>query len=323
MCTAITLKDTVTLFGRTLDVEKDYGQEIVLTPKKYRFQFKNGTVLDNHFAVLGTAIISKDYPLYFDAVNETGLAAAGLNFPQNAVYTESKPDKNNLASYELINYILSVCDSVVSAKEKLKNINITNENFSPDFLNSPLHFMFADKSGAITVEQTKEGLKVYENEIGVLTNNPVFPYHTENIKNYMGLSAIEPQNSFSKTFNLDCNSFGMGAIGLPGDMSSPSRFIRAAFFKENAKKENDIKRGVLQFFNVLGGVNQIKGVNKLPNGSDEYTVYTSCADLDNIVYYVKTYFYGLSAVCMKKEKLDGEKLLRWSAEKLPIINRLN
>ncbi len=323
MCTAIKFSSINTYFGRTLDIECNHGEKIVLTPQKFPFKFKNGTALHEHFAILGTAVVAHNYPLYFDAVNEKGLAAAGLNFPENAVYNEPLDNKNNLASFELINYILSVCDSVESAKKELENINITNISFSPEFPPSPLHFMFADSKTAITVETTGQGLAVYDNEIGVLTNNPPFPYHTENIKNYMGLSVKNPLNKFSAHLDLRCNSRGMGAIGLPGDLSSASRFVRAAFFKENAKQETEREKSVMQFFNVLGSVNQINGCNILDDGFYEYTAYTSCTDLKDIIYYVKTYYGAVSSVALKREKIDNDKLKAWDFLVSPQINNLN
>lgn len=323
MCTAIRFSSINTYFGRTLDIERPYGEKIVLTPQKFPVEFKNGTTLHEHFAILGTAIAVDNYPLYFDAVNEKGLAAAGLNFPENAVYNEPCDNKNNLASFELINYILSVCDSVESARKELENINITNKGFSPQLPPSPLHFIFADRFSAITVEPVSEGLKVYDNEIGVLTNNPPFPYHTENIKNYMALSVKKPHNKFSPNVDLKYNSRGMGAIGLPGDLSSASRFIRVAFFKENAKQETEREKSVMQFFNVMGSVNQISGCNILDGGEYEYTAYTSCYDLKDIIYYLKTYYGAVSSVALKREKIDSEKIKMWDFLVAPHINSLN
>lgn len=323
MCTAIAYKGNNTYFGRTLDIECNHGEKIVLTPRNFVFNLKNGLKIEKHYAIIGTAVVNENYPLYFDAVNEKGLAAAGLNFPDNAVYNEKEENKNNLASFELINYILSVCDSVESAKRELKSVNITNDNFSANLPASPLHFMFADKNEAITVEPVAEGLAVYDNKIGVLTNNPPFAFHTENIKNYMGLSNENPNNNFSKTLDLQCNSRGMGAIGLPGDLSSASRFTRVAFVKENATPENEREREVMQFFNVLGSVNQVRGCNLLSNGLYEYTAYTSCADLKNIIYYIKTYYGCVSAVSINCENLNEKSLKEWSFLEKIQINNLN
>ncbi len=324
MCTALTYKSVDTYFGRTLDIERSHGEKIVLTPRNFALKFKNGTVLENHFALLGTAAVADGCPLYFDAVNEKGLAMAGLNFPENAVYNECLKGKNNLASFELLWYILGRCESVSGAQKELENINITNESFSEKLPASPLHFIVADKDRAITVEPVANGLKIYENTVGVLTNNPSFDYHTQNIINYMGLSNKNPENKFSKRIELKSNSRGMGAIGLPGDLSSASRFVRAAFFKENAFKENTNEKSVMQFFNIMGSVNQVNGCNILDDGKSEYTVYTSCINLNKGVYYSKTYYSGaVSRVDITKEKLDKRDIKSWDFSTEPQIYSLN
>lgn len=284
MCTAINFEG---LFGRTLDVENGYGEQIVLAPKNYPFKLRNGTILNQHFAVLGMAAVNEKVPLYFDAVNEKGLAAAGLNFPEFAVYNQRRQGKFNLASFELISYVLATCDSVVRAKTVLQNINITNENFSAQMPTTPLHFIFADKWESITVEPVDEGLKVYQNETGVLTNAPTFLEHLENLEKY--------------------NT-------IPGDTSSTSRFVRVAHFKKTAKKE----QSVAQFFSVLGTVNRPREENER-----QHTLYTSCIDLEKGNYLVKAYDGGLSAVEINKEDLNGEKLLAWQYEEKPQINKLN
>ena len=284
MCTALNFEG---FFGRTLDVNGGYGEQIVLTPKNYPLNFRNGKVIDEHFALLGMAVISDNEPLYFDAVNERGLAGAGLNFPDLAVYKEKDKGKFNLASFELLSYILSVCDSVKMAKETLENINLTNESFSNGLPTTPLHFIFADRTESITVEPVAEGLKVYQNDLGVLTNAPAFLEHLDNLK------AQEI---------------------IPGDDSSASRFVRMAHFKSAAVKCSRWTH----FISVLGKVNRIREENE-----EQYTLYTSCMDLEKGKYYVKAYDGGISVVQMKDEAKNGEELLSWQYEKLSKINKLN
>ena len=234
MCTAITYKTDDFYFGRTLDYEFSYGERVTIAPRNFFLNFKNGETIKSHYAILGMAHVSENYPLFYDGINEKGLAMAGLNFPQNAHYNEELDEKNNIASFELILYILSKCDGVKTAKKELEKINIINTPFSEKLLPSPLHFIIADKKEAITVEPRKDGLKIYENPVGVLTNNPPFDMQIFNLNNYMHLSKKDPENHFSKNLDLKTYSRGMGALGLPGDLSSQSRFIRAAFIKENS-----------------------------------------------------------------------------------------
>ena len=153
MCTAISLYDKNHYFGRNLDFHYDFGESVAVTPRNYPFLFRNGTKISCHYAIIGTALVKKDYPLYFDAVNEKGLGIAGLYFPQNAVYNKVRFDKTNIASFELIPWILSQSKTVEDAKKLLNDINITDEAFSEEMRPSPLHWLIADKQKSITLDK--------------------------------------------------------------------------------------------------------------------------------------------------------------------------
>lgn len=304
MCTAVSLTDGCHFFGRNLDYEHSFGQQIVVAPRKYPFRFAGG----RHFAIIGMALEKNGYPLYFDGVNETGLGMAGLNFPGNARYTKPEAGKENIASFDLIPRILAVCDSVASAKTALENINITDGAFDEKTAPSPLHWIIADEKTAITVEQTTEGLKVLDNPVGVLTNNPPFDFHMTNLANYMSVTACEPENGFSDKINIEAYSRGMGGIGLPGDMSSASRFVRAAFLKLNAVCGESESERVNSFFSILDGVYQMKGCVKTKTGYVT-THYSSCCNADKGIYYYTTLNNrNICAVDMYRENLDGENL---------------
>ena len=223
------------------------------------------------------------YPLFFDAMNEVGVGMAGLNFVGNAKFCKGK--KGDVAAFELIPYILSSAGSVKEAIALLEGIEIADTPFSPSLPTARLHWIIADKNGSLIVESIDSGLHLYESPIGVLTNNPPYPYHLTNLNNYINLSPKSAQNRFSANLHLENISRGMGAIGLPGDWSSPSRFVRAAFVKENAVKE----KSVAHFFTLLAQVSVPKGCMILENGEYEYTRYTSCMDLEGGVYYYKGY----------------------------------
>ena len=234
MCTAISVTVNDNYFGRNLDFEHSFGEKITITPRNYKFKFRNGNVINNHYAIIGMALPMDFYPLYFDASNEMGVSMAGLNFPQFACYNDETVDKENIASFEFIPWILAQCKNVDDAKKLLENINITNWAFKADIKPTPLHWIIADKNRAITVEQTKDGMKFFENTVGVLTNSPSFDIQLFNLSNYMKVSSNEPENNFSDKLNLKVYSRGMGAMGLPGDLSSMSRFVRACFVKLNS-----------------------------------------------------------------------------------------
>ena len=251
MCTAATYKTEDFYFGRTLDYECSYGEEIVIMPRNFRLQFLNMGVCESHYAVIGTAHIAKGYPLFYDAMNEKGLCMAGLNFVGNARYFKNAPDKDNVAQYEFIPYILGKCADVNEAKELISKINITNTPFDEQMPAGQLHWIIADRNSAITVESVSDGIKVYDNPIGVLTNNPPFDEQMFRLNDYMHLSRKQPQNNFSDKLKLKTYSRGMGAIGLPGDLSSQSRFVRVAFVKANSVSGKGETESVSQFFHNL------------------------------------------------------------------------
>lgn len=310
MCTAVVYKTKNSYFGRNLDLEYSYNETVTITPRNYPFKFRNFKGINNHYAIIGMAYVKDNYPLYYDAINEKGVGMAGLNFPGNAFYNSLKPDKDNVASFEFIPYILSQCSNVNEAKVLLENINLTDVNFASELSATPLHWIIADTDSSVTVESVRDGLKVYDNPYGVLTNNPTFDMQLFNLNNYMHLSVNEPVNTFAE--GLKPYSRGMGAIGLPGDLSSQSRFVRAVFTKINSSSEDNEEASVSQFFHILSAVEQQRGAVKI--GKDyEITVYSSCCNLNKGIYYYKTYDNSqINAVCLHGENLDGAEVISYN-----------
>lgn len=312
MCTAATYKTNDFYFGRTLDYEFSYGDEITVTPRSFPLEFRSAGRVDKHFAMVGMAHVAADYPLYYDAVNERGLCIAGLNFVGNAYYRDPMPNKENVAQFELIPWLLSQCGTVREARERLANVNITNIPFSDKLPCAQLHWIIADREEAVTVESVKDGIKIFDNPAGVLTNNPPFEEQMFNLNNYMHLSASNPQNTFSDKLKMNMYSRGMGALGLPGDLSSQSRFVRAAFVKLNSLSGSTESESVSQFFHILGAVDQQRGCCRLGDNKYEITIYTSCCNADKGIYYYTTYDnHQISAVDMHRENLDGASLVRY------------
>ena len=312
MCTAATYKTKDFYFGRTLDYEFSYGDEIIITPRNFEFNFRMGKKMENHYAIIGMAHVAGDYPLYYDAINEKGLGIAGLNFVGNAYYNDCADGKDNIAQFELIPWILCQCETVKEVRELLKNINITNEPFSEKFPLAQLHWIIADKNEAIIVESMKDVLKVYDNPVGVLTNNPPFDKQMFELNKYMNLSSKSPQNNFSNKLNMEYYSRGMGGIGLPGDLSSQSRFVRVSFVKMNSVSGDDEKSSVSQFFHILNSVDQQRGCCDVGDGKYEITIYTSCCNASKGIYYYTTYNnHQITGVNMFKENLDGGKIIKY------------
>lgn len=312
MCTAATYKTKDFYFGRTLDYEFSYGEEIVVMPRNFPISFRHMGEMKHHYALIGMAHLAGNFPLFYDAINEKGLGMAGLNFVGNADYKPFAPGKDNVAPFEFIAWILSQCTSVKEARLLLDKINLVNTPFSDQLPLAQLHWIIADQEEAITVESVKEGLKVYDNPAGVMTNNPSFDQQMHNLSNFMNLSPKSPSNHFSGKLNLATYSRGMGALGLPGDLSSQSRFVRVAFVKLNSISGDSESESVSQFFHILGSVDQQRGCCDVGEEKYEYTIYTSCCNASKGIYYYTTYEnHQISGVDMHRENLDGDSLSRF------------
>ena len=312
MCTAATYKTNDFYFGRTLDYEFSYGDEITVTPRNYPFNFKHTEPIESHYAIIGTAHVADGYPLYYDAVNEKGLGIAGLNFVGNAVYAQPVDDKTNIAQFELIPWILSQCATVDEVQTLLSNTNLVGTPFSDKIPTAQLHWIIADKDNCIVVESMKDGLHIYDNPVGVLTNNPPFPMQMFELNNYAGVSRKQPESTFAGVLKLDAYSRGMGGMGIPGDLSSQSRFVKVAFTKLNSISGSGEIESVSQFFHILGSVDQQRGCCEVADGKFEITIYTSCCNATKGIYYYTTYDnHQITAVDMRKENLDASELIRY------------
>ena len=267
---------------------------------------------------------TKTFEDVLDAINEKGLGIAGLNFVGNAHYNEPQQEKDNIAQFEFIPWILSQCATTKEARRLIEKINLLNVPFSAQLPLAQLHWIISDSEESITVEAVRDGIKIYDNPVGVLTNNPPFDKQLFALNNYMNLSNKSPKNSFAQNLELQQYSRGMGAIGLPGDLSSQSRFVRVAFVKMNSVSGEDENESVSQFFHILNSVDQQRGCCQLDDGKYEITIYTSCCNATKGIYYYTTYDnHQITAVDMHKENLDGDSLIRYPLIKGEHINYQN
>lgn len=310
MCTALTLHAGHSYLGRNLDLECSLNESITITPRNFPLPFRHMPPHPQHHAMIGMACPSEGYPLYYEAMNEFGLAMAGLNFPGNARYFPPQNGRNNIAPFELIPWVLGQCSSVEEARPLLDRLNLCSTPFSEQLPLSPLHWILSDRDTSLTIESTGDGLHIYPNPPGILTNNPPFPYQMTFLAQYMALGPAQPENRLSGLTHLPHYSRGMGALGLPGDMTSPSRFVRAAFYKANAISGPELFDGISQCFHILEGVAHLRGTVEVSPGVYEYTVYSSCCDLNTGIYYYRTYENSqITAVDMHRETLDGTGLI--------------
>lgn len=316
MCTAATYRTKDFYFGRTLDNDFSYGDEVVITPRNYPFHFRKKGRVEVHHAIIGMACAGEDYPLYYDAVNEAGLGMAGLNFVGNAVYRDEAPDRDNIAQFELIPWILCQCANVREARALITKMNLINTPFNDRLPAAQLHWIIADRTECVTVESVCEGIGIYDNPVGVLTNNPPFLQQMFHLNNYMHLSAKPPVNTFAEGLELERYCRGLGAFGLPGDLSSQSRFVRAAFVRMNSVSGEKEAESVSQFFHILNAVDQQRGCSQQEDGRYETTIYTSCCNADKGIYYYTTYDnHQITAIDMHRENLDGNTLIRYETVK--------
>jgi len=285
MCTAISFLTKDHYFGRNLDLEYSYEETITITPRHFSLPFRKKLPLKKHFAMIGTAYIQEDFPLYYDAVNEAGLAMAGLNFPEYAKYQPFMTKKDNITPFELIPWVLGQCTNVAEAHILLSNTNLLSESFNEELPLTPLHWLISDKTCSIVAEPLKGGLKIYENPVGVLTNSPTFDIQLFQLKHSMS---------------------------LPGDWSSQSRFIKASFVKTHSVCNSSESDSISQFFHILNSVEYQRGCTPEENGSFDITVYSNCYNTDKGIYYYRTYHNSqISAIDMSKENLDNNSLISY------------
>ena len=305
MCTAISLKTTDHYFGRNLDLNYSFNEAVTVMPRHFPLHFRCTSTIHQHYSMIGMATIDSNYPLFYDAVNEYGLCIAALNFPDNAKYWPTSDSAVNIAPYEVIPWLLCQCKNVKEAKDILSNARIVDIPYSEQYSLTPLHWIISDASSSVVVEQLNDKLMIHDNPIGVLTNNPPFPFHSENLRQYIHLSSDEPTASWILS---NPTSNGTGAIGLPGDASSISRFIRAAFNKQNASFNDSSSDSIIQFFHILQSVQQIKGTVR-SNGQEHFTIYSSCCNATKGHYYYTSYENSqIHCVDMHREDLNEKTL---------------
>ncbi len=314
MCTAAAYKTQY--FGRNLDYDFSYQEDIVIIPRHFPLSFREVGEFSDHYAILGVAFVQDNYPLLYDAVNEKGLGMAGLNFVGNAVYNDHIDGRDNIAQFEFIPWVLGQCATIAEAKTLLNKINLRSFGFSDQLPPAELHWILRDAQDCIVVESMQDGLHIYDNPVQVLTNNPPFNQQIFQLNNYQHLSPKEPVNNFAPNIPLTTYSRGMGAIGLPGDLSSESRFVKAAFTKLNSLSPDDELSDISQFFHILHSVDQQRGCAEVGENKYEITIYSDCYNLEKGLIYYTTYDnHQITAVDMHKINLDAAELMRY-----PFIN---
>ncbi len=293
MCTGIRFTDDKgnLYFGRNLDWTFSYGESVVITQRGFSNpKFMDGKVETKH-ALIGMAVVAEGLPMYLDCGNEAGLAIAGLNFPGYAEYEDAPVEgKVNVAAYAFPTYVASQFATVDEAEAALANVAIVGESINDHYEVSLLHWLISDKDRAIVVEYTQDGMHVYHDDLDVLTNQPTFPYHHENVRSYLHCTPDYPSQPIVwGEDQLEPYGSGSGMRGIPGDFYSPSRFVRAAYLNAHYPQQQGEAANVSRLFHTLLGVSMVKGGAKVADGDFEYTLYTGGYSAATQTYYYSTY----------------------------------
>lgn len=316
MCTSLAMHGEHFWFGRNMDIEDSFGERVVITPRCYPFVFRCGEISEDHYAMIGMAAVADGYPLYAEAVNEKGLGIVGLHFPGNAVYREKAEEgKRGISPFELIPYLLGRCASLSEARELLGEICLVSIPFSERLALTPLHWHIADRTGSLVLESTVDGMHLYENPVGVLTNNPPFPFHLANLCHYGNLTNRMPDGALSGVHGAAPFGMGFGAVGLPGDYSSTSRFVRAAYLLRVARAADEEE--LSHFFHLLGAVAPMGSAVLTADGRPHRTIYSCAVDGERGIYYYTTCENRqITAIQMHQEDIGGKGLAEY-----PLVRR--
>ena len=313
MCTGVRFSDDKgnMYFGRNLDWSVGYGQKVVVTPRNYSYKSAFlGEMKSRTGAIIGMAIVEDNTPLYFDCANEAGLAIAGLNFPGYAQYEKTAVDgKANVAAYEFPLWIAMNFSSVDEVEKALPDVAIVAHPINDKFPVSELHFIIGDAKRSIVVEYTANGMEVHRNDVDVLTNQPGYAWHKENLRNYMNLFPQMPEKV--RWGAEEMTPFGSGSLmrGIPGDYYAPSRFVRVAYLNTHYPVKSGEADNVSRLFHTLTGVAMVEGAALMADGQSEITVYTGGYSAATKTYYYNTYENpAIVAVPMSDFDLDAKEL---------------
>ncbi|MBY0109850.1 MAG: choloylglycine hydrolase family protein [Candidatus Babeliaceae bacterium] len=301
MCTGIRLiaENGATVYGRTLEFGRAIESQIIIIPRNYAF---SGTALSGNpegaqwksrYAVVGANALGVIGVI--DGVNEAGLAGGLFYFPGYAEFQEVSyhHGKNSIASWEMMTWILTNFSTVAEVRASLPTININKAILAQWGTQVPVHAIVHDSAGnSMVIEYVQGQLIMHDNILGVITNSPAFDWHETNLRNYVHLTAYNSESIDLGKLQVTPFGQGSGMLGLPGDFTAPSRFVRAAFLSQYAiKPKNEVEARILLFhildlFDIpLGTVRE-----KTENGFVyESTQWTAGADLTHKKYFWHTY----------------------------------
>ncbi|AVK63935.1 penicillin acylase [Lactobacillus sp. CBA3606] len=293
MCTSLTYQTTGgdQFLARTMDFGFELGGRPVVIPRHHHFtSVTNATGFDAPYSFVGTGRDLNGYVLV-DGVNEFGVSAAALYFSGQAHYAAEPVDaKTNLAPHELVMWLLGNLKRAAELGDRLDELNITEAAAPLLNIVVPLHWIISDRSGATYVlEQEADGIHFMKNPVGVMTNSPDFDWHLKNLSNYVEL---QPESHVNRQYgDLEVKAFGpgTGALGMPGDYTSPSRFIRTVFMRTHTEAVTTDAAAVNALSHMLNSVEIPKGVKIKDDGSADYTQYRAYMSMHEPAFYMQPY----------------------------------
>ncbi|MDN3955563.1 choloylglycine hydrolase [Sporolactobacillus laevolacticus] len=312
MCTSLTLEtaDGHHLFGRTMDFAIDLGQTVTIVPRNYSWRSAaSGDLIKTKYGIVGMASVDQDLVVYADGMNEAGLTCATLYLPGFADYSDHATDgKEAVAPHDFVFWSLSRYGSIEEVKDALANVSLVEFPLAALQVTPPLHWILSDKTGkSIVVEPLDKGIKIYDNPVGVMTNSPDFPWHLTYLRQFIGLRPRQFESARWENLDLSAFSQGSGSVGLPGDFTPPSRFVRAAYWKNNITNIDTEQDGITGLFHILSTCDLPKGAVVTPEGLEDVTIYTSAMCAESGTFYYHGYDNRqITAVNLFREDLDAK-----------------
>lgn len=315
-CTGITLKssDGSIVMARTIEwALNDNHNRYVVVPRGYTWTSmtpdgSQGQTFSGTYGFVGLAVEQAEFIV--EGLNETGLSAGLFYFPGYGLYEDfdHENQKRNIADLQLVSYILGKCRSIDDVIYEVGQICIHNV----DPRASTAHWRFGEPGGRQVVLEIIGGKCIfYENQLGVLTNSPSFDWHITNLNNYVNLKSGAV--SFSRIGRLEMHSFGGGSgmLGLPGDFTPTSRFVRAAFFQSTAPTLSNVEETVFQAFHILNNFDLPIGIQTAAGDTipdiPSATQWTSATDLSNLKIYFRT-MYDNTIRCIDLKRINFAKI---------------
>lgn len=256
-------------------------------------QGKNGMTFKSKYGYVGLAVQEKEFVA--EGLNEAGLSAGLFYFPYFGSYQlyDEKYNATTIADLQLVSWILSQFATVDEVRTNINKVRVVSL-MGGDGTSDAIHWRVGDSSGKQIVIEIEKGVAhVYDNPIGVITNAPGFQWHLTNLSNYINLTPVNPPAKEMYKFKVNPIGHGNGFLGLPGDFTPPSRFVRAAFFKSTAPILATPRETMLQCFHILNNFDIPIGMNFPKNEIPDLpsaTQWTSVIDLTNKEVYYKTFY---------------------------------